>query len=73
MGRWGLEIRPLPALLSPGIKHLERAILSPSAVDRHPAAHGRDALPLRGVPLQFRQLPAVQGKILVAEFWNGAI
>jgi hypothetical protein len=62
MGGRSLEIRPLPALLSPGFEHLERTILSPAALDRDPAALWRDPLSMSGLPLQFRKLPRVQGK-----------
>ena len=55
-----LEIRALPALLSPGSDHLERAVLSPAAMDRDPAEVRRHSLSLRRLPLQFRQLPALQ-------------
>jgi hypothetical protein len=46
-----VEIRALPALLSPGAHHLERAILSPAPLDHLDASDWRDALSLRGLPL----------------------
>jgi hypothetical protein len=62
MGRGGLDIRPLPALLSPGFDHLERTVLSSASLDDHYAALRGDSLSMPGVPLQFRQFPSVQGK-----------
>src|SRR6185295_16838079 len=62
-----LEICPLPALLSPGARYLERAVL-PAAVNHEVhAASGSDSLSLRSLPLQFCQLPAVQGTLFVAQ------
>jgi hypothetical protein len=61
-----LEIRALPALLSPGADHLERAILSSEALDHLNAPDRCDAVPLRGLPLQLRKFPAVQGKVFLA-------
>jgi hypothetical protein len=60
VGRQRVEIRALPAMLSPGIIHLERAILSRSAVDHLDAPLGRYSLPLPSMPLQFRGLPGLQ-------------
>jgi len=51
VGGWSLEIRPLPALLSPGFEHLERTVLSSSALDDPAIALWRDSLSLRGLPL----------------------
>jgi hypothetical protein len=51
MGGGSLEIRPLPALLSPGIDHLERTILSSAALDGDHAALRRDSVPLPVMPL----------------------
>jgi hypothetical protein len=51
LGRWSLEICPVPALLSPGFEHLERAILSSFAVDGDSAAVWRDPLSLSRLPL----------------------
>ena len=62
MGRRGLEVRPLPALLSPGFDHLERAVLSSASLDAHYAPLRCDSLPMPGVPLQFRQFSSLQGK-----------
>jgi hypothetical protein len=62
LGRWSLEICPLSPVLSPGFEHLERAILSSSALDRDPAALWRDSLPLSRLPMQFRQFSGLQGK-----------
>src|SRR5258708_7163778 len=59
MGSRCVEIRTLPALLPAGTFHLERTILSRAAVDHAAAAHGSDAVPLPGVPLQLRQLSAL--------------
>jgi hypothetical protein len=68
---WSLEIRALPALLSPGTDHLERTLLSSAALD-HPAAEiGCDSVSVRFVPMQLRELPALQGEVFVAE--DGAI
>ena len=72
MGVGRVEIRALPALLSPGTDHLERAILSPAPLDHPDAPDRRDALSLRGLPLQFRKFPAVQGKIFLAEGGTGS-
>jgi len=44
-----LEIRTLPALLSSGADHLERALLPSTALDGPAATPGRDAVSLRGV------------------------
>jgi hypothetical protein len=71
MGRGSLEIRPLSAMLSPGSDHLERAVLSPAALDRDHAALRSDALPVSRVPLQFRQFPAVQREIKLARRGSG--
>jgi hypothetical protein len=65
LGRWRLEIRPLPALLSPGSDHLERAVLPSSLFDALSVANRRDALSLRPMPLQFCEFPAVPGKDVV--------
>jgi hypothetical protein len=51
MGRWSLEICPLSTMLSPGIDHLERAVLSPASLDPHHAPLRGDSLPLSRVPL----------------------
>jgi hypothetical protein len=66
MGGRGMEVRPLSTLLSPGIDHLERAILPPAALDGDHAAVRRDSVPLPRVPLQFRQLSPLQGKAKLA-------
>jgi hypothetical protein len=47
----GLEVCALPAMLPPGTDHLEPAILPPVSLDLAPAAHGSDAVSLRGVPV----------------------
>jgi hypothetical protein len=62
-----LEIRALPALLSPGADHLERTILSPAPLDRLDAPDRCDPVSLRGLSLQFRKFPAVQGKVFLAQ------
>jgi hypothetical protein len=62
VGQWSLEICPLSALLSPGFEHLERAVLSSSALDSDSAALRGDPLPMPGLPLQFRQFSRLQGK-----------
>ena len=67
VGGGRMEIRALPALLSSGTSHLERAILSPATVDHDVASSGRNALSLRGLPVQFRELPPVQGKVFLAQ------
>jgi hypothetical protein len=72
MGQRGVEICPLPAMLSPGFEHLERAILSSSPLDCDSAALRRDSLSLPRMPLQFRQLPGVQGKAQLACRRDGA-
>src|SRR5580704_7189224 len=64
--QWGLEVCALPPLLSPGTDHLERAILSPPALDRVSAACGSHTLSVRRMPVQLRQLPAVQGTLQLA-------
>jgi hypothetical protein len=51
LGGWSLEICPVPALLSPGFEHLERAILPSSAVDGDSAAVWRDSLSVSRLPL----------------------
>jgi hypothetical protein len=51
MGIGRLEIRALPALLSPGVDYLECAVLSPAPLDHLDAPDRRDALSLRGLPL----------------------
>jgi hypothetical protein len=66
MGGGSLEIRPLSTLLSPGINHLERTILSPAALDGDHAALWRNAVPMPVMPLQFRQFSPVQGKAKLA-------
>ncbi len=66
MGGRSLEIRPLSTLLSPGTDHVERAILPPAALDGDHAAVRRDALPMPGMPLQFRQFSPLQGKAKLA-------
>ena len=66
MGRGSLEIRPLSALLPPGSDYLERAVLSPAALDCDHAALWRDPLPVSRMPLQFCQFPAVQREIKLA-------
>jgi len=67
MGCWRLEICALPALLSAGSDHLERAVLSSAIVDAFPAAHGRDSVSLRGVPVQFCEFPPLQGALFLAQ------
>jgi hypothetical protein len=67
VGRGGLEIRTLSAMLPPGVDHLERAVLSPAAVDHYHAALRRDSLPLSRLPLQLRQFPSVPGKTQLAD------
>jgi hypothetical protein len=62
VGQRSLAIRSLPAMLPPGPEHLERAVLSPSAMDRDPATLRSDSVSLPRLPLQFRQFPRVQGK-----------
>jgi hypothetical protein len=62
LGRWSLALCPLSPLLSAGLGHLERAILSSAALDSDPAALWRNPLPLPRMPLQFRQFPGLQGK-----------
>src|SRR5580704_3810688 len=49
------------------VEHMVGAVLR--AAPQHAAvfAHGRHAIPLRVLPLQFRQLPALQGEILMAQ------
>jgi hypothetical protein len=61
-----MEIRALPPLLPPGTHHVERAILQPQALDNAASAARRHTLPLRGLPLQFRQLPPLQGTLQLA-------
>ena len=72
MGGGSLEIRPLPALLSPGTDHLERTVLSSTALDCDYATLRRHALPLPGMPLQFRKFSPVQGKAQLAGWWDRA-
>jgi hypothetical protein len=67
LGCGRVEIRAMPALLSPGTHYLERAVLPPFAVDRRPAPVRRDSVPLRGLPMQFRELPALQGALFLAQ------
>jgi hypothetical protein len=71
MGLRGLEVRAMPKLLSSGPDHLERAILSPAPLDQLAASIGRDALSLRCLPLQFRELPVVQRKVFLEEAGSG--
>jgi hypothetical protein len=59
VGGGSLEIRPLSPLLSPGIDHLERAVLSSAALDGFYAPLRGHALPLPVMPLQFRQFSPV--------------
>jgi hypothetical protein len=65
VGLRSLEIRTLPALLSTGTDHLERALLSSPVVDPYHAAYGCDSLSLRRVPVQFREFPSLQGTLFV--------
>src|SRR5580700_8776839 len=67
MGLRRLEIRALPALLSPGTDDLEPAILSPAALDHAPPEPRRNSVPLRRLPVQLRELPRMQGEIFMAE------
>src|ERR1700674_2232491 len=66
LGSWRLEVRPLPQVLPPAARHLERAVLQASVLDRRVAAFGRDAVSLRGVPVQFREFQEVQGALRLA-------
>jgi hypothetical protein len=59
MGVGGMEICTLPAMLPAGSDDLERAVLSPAALDGDYAALWGDSLPVSGVPLQFCQFPAL--------------
>jgi hypothetical protein len=68
VGLGSLEICPLPALLSPGIDHLERTVLPPSALDPDHAPLRGDSIPLPRLPLQFRQFPSVQRKARLEKF-----
>jgi hypothetical protein len=70
MGGRSLEIRPLSALLSPGIDHLERTILSSAALDGDHAALRCNSLPVPGLPLQFRQFSPVQRETQLARRRN---
>jgi hypothetical protein len=63
VGRRRLEICTLPAVLPPASDHLESAILSSASADSHLPATRRDALSLRGLPVQFHQLPVLQGTL----------
>jgi len=56
LGRWRLEICPLPALLSSGFDHLERTVLPPAEIHNVDAADGRHSLSLCGLPLQLCEL-----------------
>jgi len=67
LGRWGLALRPLPALLSSGSEHLERAVLQSSPLDHASAPHGRRSLSLPRMPLQLRQLQEMPRTIFVAQ------
>jgi hypothetical protein len=67
-----LEICAMPALLSPGAHHLERTVLSPATLDRLSAQVRRHSVPLRGLPVQFRELQALQGTLFLAEEQSGA-
>lgn len=71
VGRRSVEIRALPALLSSGTDHLERAVLSSSAKYGDYASAGRDAVSMRGLPLQLRKLPPVQRALFMAEGSGG--
>jgi hypothetical protein len=65
LGFRSVEIRTLPALLSPGTHHLERAILSPRPLDHLATASARNALSLRRMPLQFREFQTLQREVFV--------
>jgi len=67
LGGRRLEVCTLPSLLSPGFDHLERTILSSARHHDADAEIGRDSLPVRGLPLQFRQLQAVQREVFMAQ------
>lgn len=66
MGGGSLEICPLSPLLSPGIDHLERAVLSSAPLDGHHAPLRRHSVSMPFLPLQFRQFSPVQGKAQLA-------
>jgi hypothetical protein len=65
VGVGSMEIRPLSALLPSGLDHLEPAILSSVDMDAVVAEDEGDALPLRALPVQLRELSPVPGKIVV--------
>jgi hypothetical protein len=67
-----LEIRALPALLSPGVDHLERPLLPSAALDDPAAEIGCDSVPMRVMPLQLCELSALQRKVFVAEECAGS-
>jgi hypothetical protein len=69
---WRLEICALPALLSSGPDHVERALLPPAPLDNPAIAAARDSVSMRFMPMQLRELPAVQGEIFVAEERGGS-
>jgi len=73
VGRRSLEIRALSAMLPPGSDDVERAVLSRAALDRDDAARRGHSLPVRGVPLQFRELPSVQGETELAQYGRGGV
>ena len=54
-----MEVRTLPQVLSPAAFHLERAALHPAYDDHASIAARRYSLPLRLMPVQFRQLQKV--------------
>jgi len=62
-----LAICEVPEMLPHGIKQMVRAALHPQGTDDIPAAHGRDSLPVRILPVQFRELPGVQGEVFLAQ------
>jgi hypothetical protein len=59
VGRWSLEIRPLPAVLSTGTHDLELTILQPAVQHHVETSSGSQAVPVRRLPLQFCQLQAL--------------
>jgi len=72
LGRRRVEIRPLSPLLSSGSGHLERAVLPPSNVDRNETTPGGYALSVQFVPVQFRELPPLQGTAFLEETGRAA-
>lgn len=56
LGRWSLEIRTLPALLSSGSDDVERTVLSPAHLDVDPLKSRSYTIPMHRVPMQFRGL-----------------